>query len=74
MQAVTITKMQSTKLRSEPSTIGMADLKSIRYATRSTPLEWQTKRFIRTTSCKAVRWNKFWNRKIHGWFCSHFLL
>jgi len=39
VQAVTITKMQGTKLRGEPSTIGMADLKPIRYAIRSTPLE-----------------------------------
>jgi len=50
------------------------------------PLAWQTwevsvrlpgqcrlgDRFIRTASCDAVWSNKFWNRKIHGWFRSHF--
>jgi len=41
------------------------------YAARMTPLEWQTDRFIRTTSCEVVQWNKFWNKKIHGQFHRH---
>jgi len=72
MQAVTITKTQGAKLRGKPSTIGIPDLKPIRYATRSTPLEWQSDCFIRTASCEAVWWNKFWNKEIHGWFRSYF--
>jgi len=59
-------------MRGKPTTIGMTDLRHIRYAARSTPLKWHTDRFIQTTSCEAVRWNKFWIEKIHGWFCSHF--
>jgi len=35
VQAVTIMKTQSAKLRGKPSTIGMANLKPICYATRS---------------------------------------
>jgi len=35
------------------------------------PLEWQTDHFIWTTSCEAVRSNKFWTKKIHRWFRSH---
>jgi len=50
----------------------MADLEPIRWTTRSTPVEWLTIRFIQTTLCEAVWSNKFWNTKIHGWFCSHF--
>jgi len=60
-------------VRGSPTTIGMADLKFIRYPTRTTALIWQTDCIIWTTSCKAVRCIKFWN-KIHGWFRSHFLL
>jgi len=29
--------------------------------------------FNRTASCEAVRLNKFWNKKIYGWFHSFFL-
>jgi len=36
--------------------------------------EWQTNRLIRTASCEAGWSNKFWNRKTHGWFRSHFHL
>jgi len=57
----------------------MPDLKRIHYVTRTTLLKWQTDRFIRTTSIMRgsiipywVWWNKFWSKKIHGWFCSHF--
>jgi len=32
----------------------MAELKRDRYATRLMPLEWQTDRFIQTTSCRVV--------------------
>jgi len=32
VQAITITKTQGAKSRGEPTTIGMADLKPIRYA------------------------------------------
>jgi len=39
VQAVTLMKMQGAKIRDEPTTIGMADLKRIRYATRMTTLE-----------------------------------
>jgi len=35
------------QLRGEPSTIGMTDLKPIRYVTRLPPLGWQTDGFIR---------------------------
>jgi len=42
------------KLRGEPAIIGMADLKPIRCAIRSTPVEWQTDRFIQNESCEAV--------------------
>jgi len=42
-------------VRGEPTTIGMADLKLIRYTTRTMALEWWTDRFIRTASCKAVQ-------------------
>jgi len=73
VQAVTLMKMQGAKIRNEPTTIGMADLKRIRYATRMTTLEWRTDRFIQTTSCEVLPLNKFWNKKIHGWFSSHFL-
>jgi len=59
-------------VRGKPKTIGTADLKHIRYATWMTTLEWQTDHFIWTVSCEAVRWNKCWNTKIHGWFHSHF--
>jgi len=38
MQAVTITKTEGAKIRGEPTTIGMAELKLKHYATRSTPL------------------------------------
>ena len=48
------------------------DLKHICYATRTSLLEWQTGYFIRTAFCEAVRWNKFWNKKIHRWFRSYF--
>jgi len=41
VQAVTITKMQGAKMRGQPTTIGMTDLKRIYYATRTTMLEWQ---------------------------------
>jgi len=64
---------ENAKLRGDPSTIGTADLKPIHYATRLTPLEWQTDCFIRTGSCEAVWSNNFWNKKMYGWFCSHFL-
>ena len=73
VQAVTIMKTQSTKLRDKPTTIGMADLKPIGCATRLAPLEWPTDRFIWNASCEAVWWNKFWNKKIYGWFHSYFL-
>jgi len=36
VQAVTITKTQGAKVRGEPTTVGMADLRRIRYVTRST--------------------------------------
>ena len=52
--------------------IGMADLKLFHYASRTMAFEWQTDRFIRIASCEEVRCNKFWNKKIHGWFRSHF--
>jgi len=48
---------------------GTADLKCICYTIRTLPLEWQTDCFIRT---EAMRSNKFWNKKTHGWFCSCF--
>jgi len=51
VQAVPSTKTPGAKLRGEPSTIGMADLKPIRYATRLMLLGWQTDRFNRTASC-----------------------
>jgi len=38
-----------------------------------TLFEWQTEHFIGTASCMVVQSNKVWNRKIHGWFSSHFL-
>jgi len=44
-------KMQGTKIRGEPTTIGLADLRHIRYAIRSTPFKWQTDCFIQTVSC-----------------------
>jgi len=66
------TQGSGTKMRGKPTTISMVDLRCIRYATRSTPFKWQTDHFIRTVSCEAVWWNKFWNKKIHGWFRSHF--
>jgi len=74
VQAVPIMKMQGAKMRGEPTTIGIADLKLTCYATRMTVIEWQTDPFFWTTSCEVVRCNKFWNKKIHGWFRSHFLL
>ena len=40
--------MQGAKLRDEPSTIGIPDLKPIRYTTRWMPYEWQTDWFIQT--------------------------
>jgi len=40
-------------VEADPKTIGTEDLKHICYATRSMRFEWQTKRFIRTTSCQA---------------------
>ena len=58
----------------EPKTIGTEDVKHVHYVTGATPLEWQTDHFIRTASWEAVQWNKFWNKKIHGWFRSHFHL
>jgi len=58
----------------EPITIGMADLKLICYATRTTALQSPINCFIQTASCEAVRYNKFWNKKIHGWFHSHLSL
>jgi len=61
-------KRKDTKVRGEPTIIGMADLKHIRgialpvncicYATRTTPLEWWTDCFIWTASCEAVQWNE----------------
>jgi len=69
VQAGTIMKTQGAKLRGEPSTVWHGvDLIPICYATRSTPLEWQTDCFIWTVSCDAVRGNKSWNKKIHVWF------
>jgi len=41
-------------VKGEPTTIGMADLRRIRYATRTSALEWQTDHFIQTASCEAV--------------------
>ena len=61
-------------MRGEPTTIGTSDLTRIHYTIRMLPLAWQTDRFIRTASCEVMRWNNVWNRKIHGWFHSHFLL
>jgi len=46
-----LTKTYGAKSRGEPSTIGMADLEPIRWATRSMPVEWQTDRFIGTAPC-----------------------
>ena len=34
---------------------------------------WVTDCFIQTVSCKEVQWNKYLNKKIHGFFLSHFL-
>jgi len=73
VQAVTVMKTVGAKMRGKPTTISMVELKLYHYATRSMPLEWQTDRFIQTTSCEVVWSNEYWNRKIHGWFCSHFL-
>jgi len=53
--------------------VGMADSKLIRYATRTVALKWLTDRFIWTMLCETVQCNKFWNKKIRGWFCSYFL-
>jgi len=72
-KAVTITKTQGAKMRGDTTTTGMADLRCIHYVTRLTPIKWHSDCFIRTASCKAERWNNFWN-KIHRWFHSHFLL
>jgi len=74
VQPVITTKMYVTKVRGELKNIGTADLKRIRYATRMMLLEWQTDRFIPTTLWEVVQSNKFWNKKIHGWFHSYFLL
>jgi len=60
-------------VRGEQKTIGTADLKHICCAIRTMSLEWQTDCFIQTVSWKVVRSCKFWNRKICGWFHSHFL-
>jgi len=57
---------------SEPTIISMVELKLIRYATRSTPPAWQSYCFIQTLSCEVIWPSKIWNRKIHGWFRSHF--
>ena len=65
-------KMKGAKVRGEPKTIGTADMRHIRYATGMMLAEWQTDRFIQTMSCEVVQWNKFWNKKIHGQFRSHF--
>jgi len=74
VQAVTIImKTQGAKLRGEPSTIDMADLNPNCYSTRSTSLEWQNDHFVWNASCEAAQCNKFYNKKIHGWFYSHFL-
>jgi len=35
-------------------------------------VKWQTDRFSRAASCEAIQWNKFWNKKIHRRFRSHF--
>jgi len=66
-------KNARSKIKSEPTTIDMVDLKPNQLATRSVLVEWQTDHLIRTASCKVVQWNKFWNKKIHGWFHSHFI-
>jgi len=47
-RATITTKTKVTKVRAEPKTFGTADLKRIRYATTSVPLQWQTERFIGT--------------------------
>jgi len=42
VQTVTVMKTQGTKMRDAPTTIGMANLRRIFYAARSTPFQWQT--------------------------------
>ena len=37
----------------------------------STPVFRIRSPLIHTVSCEAVWSNTFWDRKIHGWFCSH---
>jgi len=39
VQAVSITKTLGAKMRGEPTTIDMADLKPFNYAARSTPIQ-----------------------------------
>jgi len=50
VQTVTITKTQGAKMGS----FRMVEFKCYRYATRSTPLEWQTDRFIWAVSCGSI--------------------
>jgi len=45
--------MNVAKLGAELQTVGIANLKRIRYATTSMPFESQTQRFIQTASCQT---------------------
>jgi len=51
--ATSTTRMEVIKVRAEPKTFGIADLKHICYTTMLVPLEWQSQRFIRTVSCEV---------------------
>jgi len=39
VQAITITKTQGTKTRGEPTAIGIADMRHIRYTNKSMPFK-----------------------------------
>jgi len=72
VEPVITTKSKDTKIRAKLKAIAIANLKCFRYAMKTMSLKWQTGHFIRTESCEAVQSNKVWNKKIHGWFRSHF--